>query len=56
MQDFLSSRSLSDVLQRHLEARGDMPTVSFWQRECQPPRRTIRIAAAPRQAVESGEA
>lgn len=56
MQDFLSSRSLSDVLQRHLEVRGDIPAVSFWQRESRAPHRTIRITAAPRQAAESGEA
>jgi Rrf2 family transcriptional regulator, iron-sulfur cluster assembly transcription factor len=56
MQDFLSSRSLTDVLQRHLEARGDTPALSVWQRESQSPRRTIRIAAAPRQAAGSGEA
>ena len=56
MQDFLSSRSLTDVLQRHLEARGDASALSVWQRESQSPRRTIWIAAVPRQAAGSGEA
>ncbi|TVP79502.1 MAG: Rrf2 family transcriptional regulator [Thioalkalivibrio sp.] len=56
MQDFLSSRSLTDVLQRHLEARGDAFALSVWQGEGQSPRRTIPITAAPPQAAGSGEA
>ncbi len=56
MQDFLSSRSLTDVLQRHLDARGNAPAAPIWQRECQSPRRTIPIAAAPGQAAGSSEA
>ena len=56
MQDFLSSRSLTDVLQRHLEARGVAPAMPLWQGGSQPPRRTITIAAATRQSAGSGEA
>jgi Rrf2 family transcriptional regulator, iron-sulfur cluster assembly transcription factor len=54
--DFLSSRSLADVLQRHLRARGlEVGAVTGWQ----PPRqqhRTIAIALAPPQARGGGEA
>jgi Rrf2 family transcriptional regulator, iron-sulfur cluster assembly transcription factor len=54
--DFLSSRSLADVLQRHLQARGvEVGAVTGWQ----PPRqqrRTIAIAAAPPQARGGGQA
>ena len=55
MQDFLGARSLADVLQRHLEARGDAPKATVWQREEQSARRTIRISAAPPQAAGGGE-
>jgi Rrf2 family transcriptional regulator, iron-sulfur cluster assembly transcription factor len=55
--DFLNGRSLADVLQRHLEARGlDAAAVTGWQPLRQQQRRTIAIAAAPRQARGGGEA
>jgi Rrf2 family transcriptional regulator, iron-sulfur cluster assembly transcription factor len=53
--DFLNSRSLADVLQRHLEARGlDTGTVTGWQPPGQQ-RRSIPIAVAPPQARGGGE-
>ncbi|WP_410343868.1 Rrf2 family transcriptional regulator [Thioalkalivibrio sp.] len=55
MQDFLRARSLADVLQRHLEARGEAPNAPAWQQEGRPSRRTIPITAAPAQAAGGGE-
>lgn len=55
LETFLQSRSLADVLQRHLEARAGAGLDAAWERQLKPRHRQIPIVEAPMQG-DGGEA